>query len=84
MRSVVSLVVLPQVNRRLDTGFPLPVVPGVRLRNSSLGYAPDSLIVCTDVEYRDEREVQRDEVEPGQRMAGGGGKRGWGGWWRLS
>ncbi|GAQ91078.1 lipopolysaccharide-binding protein [Klebsormidium nitens] len=82
VRSVVSLVVLPQVNRRLATGFPLPVVPGVRLRNSSLCYAPDSLIVCTDVEYRDGQEGQREEEGAGERTAGAGGTRGWGSWRR--
>eukprot|EP00850_Spirogloea_muscicola_P023174 SM000334S12543 [mRNA] locus=s334:24154:27375:- [translate_table: standard] len=51
VRTVVNIIIIPMLNRSLQTGHSLPVLPGVALRKAKVTYAQDYLLVCTDVEY---------------------------------
>eukprot|EP00898_Chlorokybus_atmophyticus_P004391 jgi/Chlat1/4953/Chrsp32S00377 len=48
---IVNAVVIPRINQRLSTGFPLPRVPFVAFRESKITYRDRYLLVCTDLAY---------------------------------
>lgn len=51
MKTTVRNVIIPLVNLRLQTGFPIPVLPGVVLTEAEITYADHYLLICTNVEY---------------------------------
>ena len=51
MKTTVRNVIIPLVNLRLQTGFPIPVLPGVVLTEAEITYADQYLLICTNVEY---------------------------------
>lgn len=51
MKTTVRNVIIPLLNLRLQTGFPIPVIPGVVLKEAEITYADKYLLVCTNVEY---------------------------------
>jgi len=44
---------MPYVNRHLENGFPLPIVSGFSLENSSISLSDSTISVCSDVNYKE-------------------------------
>lgn len=52
LRTVISRVILPILNKKLEKGFPLPVLPAVDLENADIRYEDGFIFICSDVYYR--------------------------------
>lgn len=52
LRTVISRVILPILNKKLARGFPLPVLPAVDLENADIRYEEGAIFICTDVYYK--------------------------------
>eukprot|EP00250_Pteridium_aquilinum_P033291 c5411_g1_i1 orf=203-2092(-) len=51
VKTLVKDVLLPYVNLSLRRGFPLPIIPSMKLKDSTVDYGDGFLLVCTDVQY---------------------------------
>eukprot|EP00270_Netrium_digitus_P012745 TRINITY_DN4174_c0_g2_i1.p1 TRINITY_DN4174_c0_g2~~TRINITY_DN4174_c0_g2_i1.p1 ORF type:complete len:410 (-),score=101.77 TRINITY_DN4174_c0_g2_i1:348-1487(-) len=51
VKSLAKNIIIPALNVRLKLGFPIPLIPGVMLREPAVGYGSNYILVCTDVEY---------------------------------
>lgn len=51
MGTVVEQFLVPQVNKKLNVGFPLPTIAGVTFNEPSIGWGPNYLYVSTDITY---------------------------------
>ncbi|KAH7446180.1 hypothetical protein KP509_01G043500 [Ceratopteris richardii] len=51
LRTLVKDFLLPFLNVSLKRGFPLPVIPSMKLKNSAVNYGNGFLLVCSDIEY---------------------------------
>ncbi|KAI5056835.1 hypothetical protein GOP47_0028653, partial [Adiantum capillus-veneris] len=51
LKTLVKDVLLPYLNMSLRRGFPLPVIPSMKLKDSMVKYGVGYLMVCTDLEY---------------------------------
>ena len=52
LRTVISRVILPILNKKLARGFPLPVLPAVDLENADIRYEDGAIFICSDVYYK--------------------------------
>ncbi|KAG0582311.1 hypothetical protein KC19_3G050700 [Ceratodon purpureus] len=52
LRTVISRVILPILNKRLEKGFPLPVLPAVDLENPDIRYEEGYIFICSNVYYK--------------------------------
>jgi hypothetical protein len=52
LRTVISRVILPILNKKLAHGFPLPVLPAVDLENADIRYEEGAIFICSDVYYK--------------------------------
>jgi lipopolysaccharide-binding protein len=52
LRAVISRVILPVLNKKLEKGFPLPMLPAVDLKNADIRYEEGFIFICSDVYYK--------------------------------
>ncbi|XP_024362697.1 putative BPI/LBP family protein At1g04970 [Physcomitrium patens] len=52
LRTVISRVILPILNKKMKHGFPLPVLPAVDLENADIRYEEGHILICSDVYYK--------------------------------
>lgn len=51
LKTIVRDALLPYLNLSLRRGFPLPVIPSMKLKDAAVNYGDGFLLVCTDLEY---------------------------------
>lgn len=51
VKTLVKDALLPFLNLSLKRGFPLPMLPAMKLKDSTVNYGNGFLLVCTDVQY---------------------------------
>ncbi|MCO5614975.1 hypothetical protein L7F22_069261 [Adiantum nelumboides] len=51
LKTLVKDALLPYLNVSLRRGFPLPVIPSMKLKDSTINYGDGYLLVCTDLQY---------------------------------
>lgn len=52
LRTVISRVILPILNKKFDHGFPLPFLPAIDLENVDIRYEEGYIFVCCDIFYK--------------------------------
>lgn len=52
MSTLVQQLVLPQANKKLAVGFPLPTIAGLTLEESEIGFGANYVLISTDFTYQ--------------------------------